>query len=53
MRVQEGKCLDIKPSDLGVGGGLPLVVHRDRTSHVIHRVGTPIQEEKKKLFLCT
>lgn len=45
MRVQEGKGLDIKPPDLGVGVCLPLVVHRDRASHVIHWVGAAVQEE--------
>lgn len=40
VRVQEGKGLDVKPPDLGVGGGLPLLVHRDGASQVIQRVGT-------------
>lgn len=48
MRVQEGKGLDIKPPDLGVGGGLALVVHRERASHVVQRVGTSVQGVKKK-----
>lgn len=46
MRVHEGKGLDVKPPDLGVGGGLPAVVHRDGASHVIQRVGTSIQGKK-------
>lgn len=41
VRVHEGKGLDIKPPDLRVGGGPSLVVHRDRASHVIQRVGAP------------
>lgn len=48
MRVQEGKGLDIKPPDLGVGGGLALVVHRKRASHAVQRVGTSVQGVKKK-----
>lgn len=46
MRVHKGKSLDIEPPDLGVGGDLPLVVHRDGASHVIQRVGTSIKGEK-------
>lgn len=51
MRVQEGKGLDIKPPDLGVGGGLALVVHRERASHVVQRVGTSVQGVKKKTIV--
>ncbi|TNN58511.1 hypothetical protein EYF80_031314 [Liparis tanakae] len=46
MRVQEGKGLDVKPPDLGEGGGLPLVAHMDGAPVVIQRVGASIQEEK-------
>lgn len=49
VRVQEGEGLDIKPPHLGVGGSLPLVVHRSRASHVIQRVWASIREEKIQL----
>lgn len=50
MRVQEGKGLDIKPPDLGEGGGLALVAPMDGAPVVIQRVGASIQEEKNTLM---
>lgn len=52
MRIHKCKGLDIKPPDLGVGVGLPLVVHGDGTSHVIQRVGTSMQgRENNQLII--
>lgn len=46
--VHKCKGLYIKPPDLGVGCGLPMVVYRDRASHVVQRVRTSAQSGKIK-----
>lgn len=45
--VHKCKGLHVKPPDLGVGRGLPMVIHRDRASHVVQRVGASAEEGKK------
>lgn len=46
--VHKCKGLHIKPPDLGVGRGLPMVVYGDRASHVVQRVGASAQSRKIK-----
>lgn len=43
--VHECKGLHIKPPDLRVGRGFPLVIHRDRASHVVLGVGASAEGE--------
>lgn len=45
--VHKCKGLHIEPPDLGVGRGLSLVIHRDRASHVVQRVGTSAEGGEK------
>lgn len=46
--VHKCKGLHVKPPDLGVGRGLPMVIHRDGASHVVQRVGASAEGGKSK-----